>query len=149
MTTQQNANKSPRPLRFLWLTFDFASCLPTATDNITPKLFLTLMAHPAISQIKRFTTQSENLGPEDIAQWEPGIFTLQAYRSSLLDVLTQVSSQLAPHLVSNDQTLEQVTITVYTQLGRRHYPIVTNLSPDAIKLAAEDIETMISQHEKL
>ncbi|MFG6105828.1 hypothetical protein U2F10_26515 [Leptothoe sp. EHU-05/26/07-4] len=149
VTTQQNTSESSRPLRFLWLTFDFASCLPTATDNITSQLFLTLMAHPAINQIKRFTTQSENLGPDDIAQWEPGIFTLQAYRSSLLDVLTQVSSHLLPHLVPSDQTLEQVTITIYTQLGRHHYPVTTNLSSDAIKLAAEDIETMVSQHEKL
>ena len=147
MTTQQNANKSLRPLRFLWLTFDFASCLPTPTDNITPQLFLTLMAHPAINQIKRFTTQSENLGPDDIAQWEPGIFTVQAYRSSLLDVLTQVSSQLTPHLISSNQTPEQTTITVYTQLGGRHYPTTTSLSPDDIKIAAQDIEAMVGQHE--
>jgi hypothetical protein len=106
------------------------------------------MAHPAISQIKRFTTQSENLGPDDIAQWEPGIFTVQAYRSSLLDVLTQVSSQLTPHLVADGQTPEQITITVYTQLGGRHYPITTNLSPDGIQIAAQDIEAMVCQHEQ-
>ena len=148
MTTQQPHNPSPKPLSFLWLTFDFASCLPTPTDNITPQLFLTLMAHPAISQIKRFTTQAEQLGPDDIAKWEPGIFTLQAYRTSLLDVLTQVASQLTPHLVSKESSPEQVTITIYTQLGRRHYPITTSLNINDIEMAAQDIETMVSQHEK-
>ncbi len=148
MSTQENANKSPRPLHFLWLTFDFASQLPTPTDNITSQLFLTLMAHPAINQIKRFTTQSENLGTEDIAQWEPGIFTVQAHRSSLIDVLTQVASQLSTHLASNSQPLEQLTITVYTQLDDRHYPITTSLSADDLKVAAQDIETMVQQHEQ-
>lgn len=148
MTTQQNANKSPKPLRFLWLTFDFANCLSTRVDNITPQLFLTLMAHPAIKHIKRFTNQSENLGPDDIAQWEPGIFTVQAYRSNLLDVLNQVSSQLIQHLDLHSSTQEQVTITIYTQLSGRHYPITTGLSPDDIQLTAQDIETMVYQHEQ-
>lgn len=145
MTTQQNSNKSPRPLRFLWLTFDFASCLPTPTDNVTPQLFLTLMAHPAINQIKRFSSQSDALGPDDIAQWEPGIFTVQIYRSSLLDVLTQVASQLTHHLVSDNHPSEQVTITIYTQLNERHYPITTSLSKDAMKATAQDIESMVQQ----
>ncbi|ESA33472.1 hypothetical protein N836_01505 [Leptolyngbya sp. Heron Island J] len=105
------------------------------------------MAHPAINQIKRFTTQAEQLGPDDIAQWEPGIFTLQVYRSSLLDVLTQVASHLTPHLVPKDQTAEQVTMTIYTQLGERHYPTTTSLSLNGLTRAAQDIETMVCQHE--
>ncbi len=145
MTTQQSSDKSPRPLRFLWLTVDFASCLPTPTDNVTPQLFLTLMAYPAINQIKRFSTQSDTLGPDDIAQWEPGIFTVQIYRSSLADVLTQVASQLKPHL--SDRSSEQITITIYTQLDGRHYPITTGLGNDAMQATAKDIETMVQQHE--
>ncbi len=104
------------------------------------------MAHPAIKQIKRFTTQSENLGPDDITQWEPGMFTVQAYRPSLLDVLTQVSAQLTPHLVPSHQSAAEVPLTIYTQLDGRHYPITTSLSPDDIKIAAQDIETMVCQH---
>ena len=146
MTTQQNVAK--KPARFLWLTFDFAKCLSTETDTVTPQLFMTLMGHPAIGQIKRFTAQAEDLGPDDIAQWEPGIFTLQAYRPSLLDVLTQVASQLASHLSDDDKTPDQMTITVYIQLGRRHYPITTSLSPEAMHTVAADIETMVQQHEK-
>ena len=140
---QEKTDKSPTPLRFLWLTFDFASCLPTPVDNITPTLFLTLMAHPAINQIKRFTAQAETLGPDDIAQWEPGIFTVQAYRSSLVDVLTQIASSLTPHLA------QPPTITIYTQLGGRHYPIETSLSLNEIKQTAADIEAMINNHEQL
>lgn len=105
------------------------------------------MAHPAIKEIKRFTTGADRLGPDDIAAWEPGIFTVQAYRSSLADVLNQVSSQLAPHLTSRGQTLEQVSITVYTQMGNRHYPITISLDQSAIQTAADEIETMVSQHE--
>ena len=145
MTRQQNPTK---PSRFLWLTFDFAKCLPNETDPVTPQLFLTLMAHPAISQLKRFTRQAENLGPDDIAQWEPGIFTLQAYRSSLLDVLTEVSNQLATHLATEEQTPDQMTITIYTQLGNRHYPLITNLATDKLQTVADDIETMVSQYEE-
>ena len=106
------------------------------------------MAHPAINQIKRFTAGADSLGPEDIADWEPGIFTVQAYRSSLLDVLSQVSTQLTPHLVGSSQTPDQVSITVYTQMGRRHYPITTSLSSNHIQAAAESIETMVQQHEE-
>ena len=105
------------------------------------------MAHPAIKEIKRFTTGADHLGPGDIADWEPGIFTVQAYRSSLIDVLNQISSQLAPHLTSGSQTPDQISITVYTQMGRRHYPITTSLDQRAIQTAAEEIETMVSQHE--
>lgn len=146
MTIQQIPDRPP--LRFLWLTFDFGSCLTTPTDTVTPQLFLSLMTHPAIKEIKRFTTQSDTLGPDDIAQWEPGIFTLQAYRPSLMDVLTQVSSHLIPHLVSSDQTPEQLEITVYTQLDGRHYPTTTSLSPNDLEMAAEAIEIMICQHEQ-
>ncbi len=134
-------------MRTLWLTCDFANCLPSATDNITPQLFLTLMAHPAINQIKRFT-QSNELAPDDVAQWEPGIFTVQAYRSSLLEVLTQITSHLASHLVTDGNSPDQITITVYTQLGRRHHPTTTSLSTDDIKVAAETIEAMVQQHEQ-
>jgi len=143
----QPSLSSSKPSRFLWLTFDFANCLPTDTDDITPQLFLTLMAHPAIKEIKRFTTGADSLGPDDIAAWEPGIFTVQAYRSSLADVLNQVSSQLVPHLISESQTPDQVSITVYTQLGSRHYPITTSLDQSTIQTAAEEIETMVSQYE--
>lgn len=101
------------------------------------------MAHPAINQIKRFTAQTETLGPDDIAQWEPGIFTVQAYRSSLVDVLTQIASSLVPHLA------QPSTITIYTQLDGRHYPIETNLSLNEIKQTAADIETMVNNHEQL
>ncbi|NEQ53106.1 MAG: hypothetical protein F6K11_23705 [Leptolyngbya sp. SIO3F4] len=131
----------------MWLTFDFANNLSDTTDDITPQLFLTLMAHPAISQIKRFTANADNLDPDDIADWEPGIFTVQAYRSSLLDVLSHVSSQLAPHLISDGQSPETITITVYTQMGRRHYPVITSFSQDDIQTAADTIETMVQQHE--
>ena len=143
MTTQEKTDKSPKPQRFLWLTFDFASCLPTSADNITPKLFLTLMAHPAINQIKRFTAQTETLGPDDIAQWEPGIFTVQAYRPSLVDVLTQVASSLTPHLA------QPSTITIYIQLNGRHYPIETDLSLNEIKQTVADIEAMVNNHKQL
>ena len=105
------------------------------------------MAHPAIQEIKRFTTGADALGPDDIAAWEPGIFTVQAYRPSLADVLNQVSSQLAPHLISGGQTPAQVAITVYTQMGSRHYPVTTRLDQSAIETAAEEIETMVSQYE--
>ena len=147
MTTQKKIDTSRKPMNFLWLTFDFASCLPTSIDNITPTLFLTLMAHPAINQIKRFTTQADNLGPDDVAQWEPGIFTVQTYRSSLADVLTQVASSLAPHLAS-EPTSEQPAITIYTQLDGRHYPVETGLSPSDIQQTAIDIEAMVNSHEK-
>ena len=106
------------------------------------------MAHPAINQLKRFTTQSENLGPDDIAQWEPGIFTMQAYRSSLADVLTHVASSLVSHLTSNNQTPEQLTITIYTQLSGRHYPVETSLSPNDIKQTTTDIEAIVCNHEQ-
>ena len=107
------------------------------------------MAHPAISQIKRFTTQAENLGPDEVAQWEPGIFTVQVYRASLVDVLTQVASNLALHLAPDNQTAEQQpTITIYTQLSGRHYPVETGLDLDKIKQAAVDIETMVCTHEQ-
>lgn len=139
-------------MRFLWLTFDFATSLPTATDtttdNVTPQLFLTLMAHPAINQIKRFTREADTLGPEDIAQWEPGIFTVQAYRAGLLDVLTQVTSSLADYLVPEDKTPDQVRITVYIQLGERHYPVTVSLRVNDIQGAVEEIETMVSQYEQ-
>ncbi|MEO0349814.1 MAG: hypothetical protein AAF282_07165 [Cyanobacteria bacterium P01_A01_bin.15] len=135
---------SPASLRHLWLTCDFSASLPTATDPITPQLFLKLMAHPAINQIKRFT-QSEALGPDDVAAWAPGIFTMQVYRSSVPEALLQVTSMLAQHL---DTPEGSATITVYTQLGGRHYPITTRLSPEAIGAAAQDIETMVCQHEK-
>ncbi len=105
------------------------------------------MAHPAINQIKRFSTQSDALGPDDIAQWEPGLFTVQVYRSSLLDVLTQVTSQLKPHLTFSDCPSEQVTITIYIQLDGRHYPITTDLSNNAMQAAAQDIETMVQKYE--
>lgn len=143
MTTQQNANKSP--LRFLWLTIDFASCLTDSLDSITPQLFLALMAHPAINQIKRFTSKSENLGPEDVTQWEPAIFTMQTYRASLLDVLRQVSSQLATYLGSDNTP---VNITIYTQLGDRHCPITTSLDSKAIEIAAQTIEAMVAHYEQ-
>lgn len=141
-------NKPFQPKRFLWLTFDFASCLADATDDVTPQLFLTLMAHPAISQLKRFTTQAESLGSDDIAQWEPGIFTLQAYRPSLLEVLVQVSSGLTPHIVPPGQSSAQVTITVYTQLGAKHYPLNTSLDSETLGETATDIEAMVSQYEQ-
>ncbi|MEO0396862.1 MAG: hypothetical protein AAF243_12860 [Cyanobacteria bacterium P01_A01_bin.137] len=105
------------------------------------------MAHPAIKEIKRFTTGADGLGPDDIAAWEPGIFTVQAYRSSLADVLNQVSSQLVPHLTASRQTPDQIFITVYTQMGNRHYPITTSLDQSAIQTAAEEIETMVGQYE--
>lgn len=136
-----------KPARFLWLTFDYGNSLPTATDTITPQLFLTLMAHPAINQIKRFTAAAGPLGPEDIAAWEPGIFTAQVYRASLLDVLSQVASQLSPHLVGEQQTPDQISLTVYTQMGGRHYPLITSLSQTDIQATAQDIETMVAQHE--
>ena len=145
MTTPEKTDKSPKPLRYLWLTFDFASCLPTPVDNITPKLFLTLMAHPAINQIKRFTAQTETLGPDDIAQWEPGIFTVQAYRSSLVDVLTQIASSLAPYLAPD----QPPTITIYTQLDGRHHPIETSLNLNEIRQTAADIEAMVNNHKQL
>lgn len=104
------------------------------------------MAYPTISQLKRFTVGAESLGPEDVAQWEPGIFTLQAYRPSLLDVLSHVSAELAPHLVANGE--ETVSVTVYTQLGRKHYPLVTGLSAESLSKTAEDIEAMVSQYEQ-
>ncbi|MEM6255535.1 MAG: hypothetical protein AAF821_21685 [Cyanobacteria bacterium P01_D01_bin.156] len=132
--------------RFLWLTFDFASCLSTSEDTVTPQIFLTLMAHPAISQLKRFTTQSHTLGPDDVTQWEPGIFTAQVYRPNLLEVLTQVSSCLSPHLFSGDASL--AVITVYTQLGSKHYPVATCLEPVALNRTAEEIEAMVSQYEQ-
>ncbi|MEA5464395.1 hypothetical protein [Leptothoe sp. PORK10 BA2] len=153
MTTQQNP-AIPRPAaRFLWLTFDFAHCLTTDVDDITPQLFLTLMTHPAISQIKRFTAGADNLGPDDIAQWEPGLFTVQAYRASLGEVLSHVSSLLAPHLMADSPAADSpnptpLTIKIYTQMGGRHYPITTHLGDDAIKMAAEEIETMVQQYEK-
>lgn len=146
MLTQPSSGKAFKPSRFLWLTFDFAGCLPAETDTVTPQLFLELMAYPAISQLKRFTAGADGLGPEDVAQWEPGIFTLQAYRASLLDVLTQVASCLAPHLVSAND--EGVRVTVYTQVGRKHYPLVTGLGAEDLHKTAEDIETMVSQHEQ-
>lgn len=146
MTAQQNPPKTPS--RFLWLTFDFAGCLSAEIDTVTPQLFLTLMGHPAIGQIKRFTAQAENLCADDIAQWEPGIFTLQAYRPSLLDVLTQVANQLTSQLSSDGKTPDQMTITIYTQIGARHYPITTRLSPGEMQTVAADIETMVQQHEK-
>lgn len=143
VTTRQNFSPSPQPLRFLWLTFDFADCLADATDNITPQLFITLMGHPAINQIKRFTSQADQLGPDDVAQWEPGIFTVQAYRSSLLDVLTQVTSSLASHIGDGEQT----TIAIYTQLGRRHYPITSSLSPSTMTDVAKEIEALVQHYE--
>ncbi|MEM7062291.1 MAG: hypothetical protein AAF572_03910 [Cyanobacteria bacterium P01_B01_bin.77] len=143
VTTRQNFPQSPKPLRLLWLTFDFSKCLADATDNITPQLFITLMSHPTINQIKRFTSQAENLGPDDIAQWEPGIFTVQTYRSSLLDVLTQVASNLASHIVDYEQT----TITIYTQLGGRHYPITGSLNPSTLPDTATAIEALVQHYE--
>ncbi len=148
MSVQLSSANPFKPARFLWLTFDFASCLPDAVDDVTPQLFLTLMAHPAISQLKRFTAQADSLGPDDITQWEPGIFTLQAHRSSLLDVLTQVSSCLTPHIVPKDGVPDQVTITIYTQLGSKHYPLTTCLDSKALGETAKDIETMVSQYEQ-
>ena len=107
------------------------------------------MAHPAVSEIKRFSTHSADLGADDIAQWEPGIFTLQAYRSSLLDVLTQVSTSLKAHLVRQDsQTETPLTVTVYTQLGGRHYPLHSGLNPKDIDSLAQDIETMVCEYEQ-
>ncbi|MEM9484483.1 MAG: hypothetical protein AAGA83_12410 [Cyanobacteria bacterium P01_F01_bin.116] len=146
MTLRQNS--SAQASKFLWLTVDFAQQISTATDNITPQLFLTLMAYPAINQIKRFSANTENLGPDDVADWDPGIFTVQAYRSSLADVLKQISSQLASHLVTSDQTSDQIAITVYIQMGGRHYPINTSLDEKDINATAVDIETMVSQHEE-
>lgn len=149
MTPQQNPVIPRKPARLLWLTFDFAHCLPTAADDITPQIFLTLMAHPAINQIKRFTaTADHKLDADDIAQWAPGIFTVQAYRASLIEVLNHVVSQLAPHLTSGSQNPDLLSIKVYTQIGGRHYPTTTSLSHDDIKAAAGDIETMVQQHEK-
>lgn len=147
MTTRQNSPPLPKPLRFLWLTFDFSKCLPTAIDDITPQLFIILMGHPAINQIKRFTSQADTLGSDDLAQWEPGIFTVQAYRSSLLDVLTQVTSNLAIHLVDQEQPLEQMTMTIYTQLGRRHYPTASSLSPSTMTDTATEIEALVQHYE--
>ena len=109
------------------------------------------MAHPAINQIKRFT-QSEALGPDDVAAWAPGIFTMQVYRSSVPEALLQVTSILAHHLDTQESDTPKdsgnPTLTVYTQLGGRHYPITTSLSPEAIGATAQDIETMVCQHEK-
>lgn len=148
MSSQPSFIKPFKPARFLWLTFEFASCLPGTTDDVTPQLFLTLMSHPAISQLKRFTTQAESLGPDDIAQWEPGIFTLQVYRSSVLEVLIQVSSSLTPYIVPKDGSPDQVNMTVYTQLGAKHYALTTGLDSNALGETAEDIETMVSQYEQ-
>lgn len=128
-------------MRLLWLTFDFSNCLAGSTDNITPQLFITLMSHPAINQIKRFTSQADTLGPDDVAQWEPGIFTVQAYRSSLLDVLTQVTSGLA------GLCDRETTITIYTQLGRRHYPTTSSLNPSTMTEVAKEIETLVQHYE--
>ncbi|MBE9066554.1 hypothetical protein IQ260_07805 [Leptolyngbya cf. ectocarpi LEGE 11479] len=143
MTTRQNFPQPPKPLRLLWLTFDFSKCLSDTTDNITPQLFIILMSHPAINQIKRFTSQADNLGPDDVAQWEPGIFTVQAHRSSLLDVLTQVTSNLASHIADHEQT----TITIYTQLGGRHYPITSSLSSSTLTDTATEIEALVQHYE--
>ncbi len=154
MTTQQNPVIPRPPARFLWLTFDFAHCLSTDTDDITPQIFLTLMAHPAIKQIKRFTaTADQQLEADDIAQWAPGIFTVQAYRPNLSEVLDHVSAQLAPHLMPDDQATKNqpptpLTIKIYTQIAGRHYPVATGLSQDDIKTAAEEIETLVQHHEK-
>ncbi|MEL6334939.1 MAG: SprB repeat-containing protein, partial [Cyanobacteria bacterium J06626_26] len=49
--------------------------------------------------------------------------------------------------ISGGQTPDQVAITVYTQMGSRHYPITTRLDQSAIETAAEEIETMVSQYE--
>ncbi|MEM8612733.1 MAG: hypothetical protein AAGF93_12010 [Cyanobacteria bacterium P01_H01_bin.105] len=106
------------------------------------------MAHPAVNQIKRFTTQSADLGPDDIAQWEPGIFTLQTYRSSLLDILTHVSASLTPHLTLDHQNQGPPEVTVYTQLGGRHYLLHSRLSAEDIKPLAQDIEAMVCEYEK-
>ncbi|MBT9316686.1 hypothetical protein [Leptothoe spongobia] len=105
------------------------------------------MTHPAINQIKRFTTGADSLGPDDIADWEPGIFTVQAHRSSLLEVLKHVSAQLIPQLVSRSQTPDHVNITVYTQIDGRHYPVTTSLSDSDLQATAEAIETMVREHE--
>ncbi|MEO0867699.1 MAG: hypothetical protein AAFY17_04460 [Cyanobacteria bacterium J06642_11] len=138
-----------KPARLLWLTFDFASGLPNGDDSITPELFLTLMAHPAVSQIKRFTAQAEHMGPDDIAQWEPGIFTLQVYRSNILEVLTQVAADLKPNLNLIESTASgSATMTIYTQLGRKHYPVVSGLETSDLVVAASDIETMVHQYEQ-
>lgn len=106
-----------------------------------------LMAHPAIKQIKRFT-QSNELADEDIAQWEPGIFTVQAYRASVLDVLTQIASTLTSQLASDENPPDQLTMTIYTQVSGRHYPITTSLSADDIQVTTEEIEALVIQHGK-
>lgn len=148
MTRQQNSRTSSKNLRFLWLTFEFTDSLPSTPDNITPQLFLSLMAHPAINQIKRFTAQADTLSPDAIAQWEPGLFTAQVYRPSLLEVLTEVSSQLVTQLTPDEPILDPLAITIYTQLDGRHYPITMSLSPTGINVAAKDIETMVQHYEK-
>ncbi|MGD1853188.1 MAG: hypothetical protein ACFB2W_02965 [Leptolyngbyaceae cyanobacterium] len=132
-------------MRTLWLTCDFSDCLSGSADGITPQLFLTLMAHPAVNQIKRFT-QSNTLTDDEIAQWEPGIFTMQVYRSNVLEVLTNVASTIAESLASQGDK-SPGTMTIYTQLGARHYPTVTRLSPHDIGLATQAIKTMVSQYE--
>lgn len=150
-----SSNRFFQPKRWLWLTFDFARCLSSQDaprgdaprgDDITPQLFLILMAHPAIKQLKRFTKQAENLGPDDIAQWEPGIFTMQAARANVLEVLVQVSSCLEPYLVVEDGAA--LEMTVYTQLGRKHYPLVTGLDARTLEMTAADIESMVQRYEQ-
>lgn len=153
MTIQQNPVIPRPPARFLWLTFDFAHCLSTNTDDITPPIFLTLMAHPAINQIKRFTaTADQQLNADEVAQWAPGIFTVQAQRTSLLEVLNHVSSQLSPHLMPDGPTANNQTpppsIKIYTQIAGRHYPVTTSLSDNDIQIAAEEIEAMVQHHEQ-
>ena len=124
-------------MRFLWITCDFANRLTTADDQTTPQLFLELMHLGAVGRLQRFTQTPE--GSQETV-WAPGIFSMQVHRPSMAGVVEVLLRNL------KEQLPDSGDISLFVQIGRRHYQLPVALDTDSAASVVKKIDEILEAH---